>query len=159
VVLSRLQQPAKNTGITGFVSGPGPDGGYLTGDEPIQYAQTGLYQWSMKYSYQLSQNNRVNYVWQQGTKFVGRQGRATAPLEGTTDYTNPCAINRVSFSTLNSWSLFNVVGATWAGGPTTAPSASRRIWFEFSQPRFDRETQLNTGNSPKNTGCGRRTAG
>ena len=140
----------KYTGITGFVANPGADGRYLTGDEPIQIAHTGLYQWSMKYSYQLSQNNRINYVWQRGTKFVGEDGAAQLrPLEGTTDYTNPCAINRVEFQrTLNSWSLFNVVGGYvgwWSD--YSAERQQAKYGFEYSQPRFDRETQLNLGNS------------
>src|SRR5207302_10999457 len=59
----------KKTGITGFVQNAGPDGKFLTGDEPIAYATTGIKQFSMKYSYQISKNNRFNYVWQRGTKF------------------------------------------------------------------------------------------
>jgi hypothetical protein len=85
----------KNTGIAGFVTNDGPDGVYLTGDEPIAYAQTGIWQVSQKYSYQLSQNNRVNYVWQRGNKFVGQDGAGQLrPLEATQDYTNPTSVNR-----------------------------------------------------------------
>ena len=40
----------KETGITGFVQNAGPDGRYLTGDEPIAIATTGIDQFSMKYS-------------------------------------------------------------------------------------------------------------
>ena len=65
----------------------------------------------MKYSYQISKNNRVNYVWQRGTKFVGEDGAGQlSPLEHTRDYTNPAAIARGEYqATIGSSSLFNVV--------------------------------------------------
>jgi hypothetical protein len=144
----------KNTGITGFVTNPGPDGRYLTGDEPIAYATTGISQWSMKYSYQLTQNNRMNYVWQRGNKFVGEDGAGVlSPLEHTRDYSNPTSINRLEYqSTINSWSLFNVVGgyAGWWSDYSSYRQADK-YGFALGPSRLDRETGLTTGPNAQNT--------
>jgi len=144
----------KNTGITGFVTNAGPDGRYLTGDEPIAYATTGISQWAMKFSYQLTRNNRMNYVWQRGNKFVGEDGAGVlSPLEHTRDYSNPTAINRVEYqSTLNSWSLFNVVGgyAGWWSDYSSYRQAEK-YGFPLGPSRLDRETGLTTGPNAQNT--------
>ena len=118
----------KETGITGFVENAGPDGRYLTGDEPIAIATTGIDQFSMKYSYQISKNNRANYVWQRGKSSWERTVRDSSvrsstraiiqtppPLPGE-NTKPPSGAPRCS-----TWSL-----ATWAGGPTTAQSASSK---------------------------------
>ena len=144
----------KNTGITGFVTNAGPDGRYLTGDEPIAYATTGISQWAMKFSYQLTRNNRMNYVWQRGNKFVGEDGAGVlSPLEHTRDYSNPTAINRAEYqSTLNSWSLFNVVGgyAGWWSDYSSYRQAEK-YGFPLGPSRLDRETGLTTGPNAQNT--------
>jgi Carboxypeptidase regulatory-like domain len=133
----------KETGITGFVQNAGPDGRYLTGDEPIAIATTGIDQFSMKYSYQISKNNRVNYVWQRGTKFVGEDGAGQlSPLEHTRDYTNPAAIARGEYqATIGSSSLFNVV-AGYVGwwSDYSAERQQKKYGFPFIQPYLDRET-------------------
>ena len=140
----------KETGITGFVQDAGPDGRFLTGDEQIAYATTGIKQWSMKYSYQLSKNNRVNYVWQRGTKFVGEDGAGQlSPLEHTRDYTNPAAINRAEYqATVGSSSLFNVVGGYvgWWSDYSAARQADK-YGFPLTQPYLDRENSLTGGAS------------
>jgi len=144
----------KNTGITGFVTDAGPDGKYLTGDEPIAYATTGISQWAMKFSYQLSRNNRMNYVWQRGNKFVGEDGAGVlSPLEHTRDYSNPTAINRAEYqSTLNSWSLFNIVGgyAGWWSDYSSYRQAEK-YGFALGPSLLDRETGLTTGPNAQNT--------
>jgi hypothetical protein len=144
----------KNTGIAGFVSGPGADGKYLTGDEPIAYATTGISQWSMKYSYLINPNNRVNYVWQRGNKFVGEDGAGVlSPLEHTRDYSNPTAINRLEYqSTINSWSLFNIVGG-YAGWWSDYSSyrQSDKYGFTLGPSVLDRESGLTTGPNAQNT--------
>jgi Carboxypeptidase regulatory-like domain len=140
----------KETGITGFVQNAGPDGRYLTGDEPIAIATTGIDQFSMKYSYQISKNNRVNYVWQRGTKFVGEDGAGQlSPLEHTRDYTNPAAIARGEYqATIGSSSLFNVV-AGYVGwwSDYSAERQQKKYGFPFIQPYLDRETGLTGGAS------------
>jgi hypothetical protein len=138
----------KQTGIAGFVSNPGPDGVYLTADEPIAYATTGIKQFSMKYSYQISKNNRFNYVWQRGTKFVGEDGSGQLnPVETTRDYTNPAAIARGEYqSTLHSSSLLNIV-AGYVGwwSDYSAQRQQEKYGFAFSPPKVDRATGLVTG--------------
>lgn len=138
----------KQTGITGFVQDAGPDGKFLTGDEQIAYATTGIKQWSMKYSYQISKSNRVNYVWQRGTKFVGEDGAGQlSPLEHTRDYTNPAAINRAEYqATIGSSSLFNVVAGYvgwWSDYSTERQQA--KYGFPYIQPYLDRENSLTGG--------------
>ncbi|HJZ78438.1 MAG TPA: carboxypeptidase regulatory-like domain-containing protein [Vicinamibacterales bacterium] len=144
----------KNTGIAGFVSGPGPDGKYLTGDEPIAYATTGISQWAMKYSYLVNPNNRLNYVWQRGNKFVGEDGAGVlSPLEHTRDYSNPTSINRLEYqSTINSWSLFNVVGgyAGWWSDYSSYRQAEK-YGFPLGPAKLDRESGLTTGPNAQNT--------
>lgn len=138
----------KNTGITGFVAGPGADGRFLTGDEPLAYATTGIKQVAQKYSYQFSQNNRVNYVWQRGNKFVGEDGAGQfTPLEGTTDYTNPTSVNRVEFqSILSSRSVFNIV-AGYAGwwSDYSASRQADKYGLTLTPARLDLTTGLTSG--------------
>jgi hypothetical protein len=138
----------KIVGIAGFVSNSGPDGTYLTGDEPIAYATTGIKQFSMKYSYQISKNNRFNYVWQRGTKFVGEDGAGQLqPLEATRDYTNPAAIARGEYqSTLSDTSLFDVV-AGYVGwwSDYSAQRQQAKYGFAFAPPKTDLATGLVTG--------------
>ena len=140
----------KETGITGFVQNAGPDGRYLTGDEPIAIATTGIDQFSMKYWYQISKNNRFNYVWQRGTKFVGEDGAGQlSPLEHTRDYTNPAAIARGEYqATIGSSSLFNVV-AGYVGwwSDYSAERQQKKYGFPFIQPYLDRENSLTGGAS------------
>jgi Carboxypeptidase regulatory-like domain len=144
----------KNTGIAGFVSNPGADGKYLTGDEPIAYATTAISQWAMKYSYLINPNNRLNYVWQRGNKFVGEDGAGVlSPLEHTRDYSNPTAINRVEYqSTINSWSLFSVVGgyAGWWSDYSSYRQADK-YGFALTPSKLDRESGLATGPNAQNT--------
>ncbi len=140
----------KKTGITGFVQDPGADGRFLTGDEPIAIATTGIKQFAMKYSYQISKNNRFNYVWQRGTKFVGEDGAGQlSPLEHTRDYTNPAAIARGEYqSTMGNSSLFDVV-AGYVGwwSDYSAQRQQEKYGFAYIQPYLDRETGLTAGAS------------
>jgi len=143
----------KNTGITGFVANPGPDGRYLTGDEPIAYAQTGIWQVSQKYSFQLTQNNRVNYVWQRGNKFVGENGAGQlTPLEATSDYSNPTAVNRGEFQHVGSRSVFNIVGgyAGWWSDYSSSRQA-QKYGFTLSPSRLDLTSGLVTGEANPGT--------
>jgi hypothetical protein len=77
----------KSEGTLGFAADPGPDGRYLTGDEPQAYFESSLYQYSLKLSYQMSSNNRLVYAWQRGVKAQPQNGGGRLrPLErrGTT---------------------------------------------------------------------------
>jgi hypothetical protein len=143
----------KDTGITGFVSGPGPDGRYLTGDEPIAYAQTGVWQVSQKYSYQLSPNNSMNYVWQHGNKFTGQfSAGALTPLEATTDYVNPTSVNRGEYQHIGRNTVFDVVGGYvgwWSD--YSAQRQADKYGFKLSTPRLDQTTNLRTGSATPNT--------
>src|SRR5437867_1570479 len=102
----------KKEGVLGFASGPGPDGKYLTTDDPLADFETSLSQLSAKLSYQLTKNNRLVYAWQRGTKAQPQNnaGRFT-PLESTRDYRNPTAIQKLELqSMISPRVLVNAVG-------------------------------------------------
>src|SRR5262245_20046027 len=83
-------QQSKSEGLVGFADGPGPDGRYLTSDDPQAYFESSLYQYSLKMSYQMSKNNRLVYAWQRGVKAQPQNGGDRLhPLEATRDYKNP----------------------------------------------------------------------
>src|SRR6266545_2479411 len=139
---------AKKEGVLGFASGPGPDGKYLTSDDPLANAETSLSQISAKLSYQLSTNNRLVYAWQRGTKAQPQNnaGRFT-PLESTRDYKNPTAIQKIELqSMINPRVLVNAVGGY--SGYVTDYDAARSYARADAPPRQDLATTLNTGSAP-----------
>ncbi len=139
---------AKNEGVVGFASGPGPDGKYLTSDDPLANAETSLAQISAKLSYQLTKNNRLVYAWQRGTKAQPQNnaGRFT-PLESTRDYKNPTAIQKIELqSMISPRVLVNAVGGY--SGYVTDYDAARSFARADAPPRQDLATTLNTGSAP-----------
>jgi len=139
---------SKKEGVLGFVSGPGPDGKYLTGDEPLADAETKLSQQSAKLSYQMSKNNRFVYAWQRGTKAQPQNNADRfTPLESTRDYKNPTAIQKLELqSTINPRVLVNAVGGY--AGYITNYDAARSYARADAPPRNDLATGLNTGSAP-----------
>ncbi len=139
---------AKNEGLLGFVSGPGPDGTYLDADDPLANVETSLSQISAKLSYQLTKSNRLVYAWQRGTKAQPQNnaGRFT-PLESTRDYVNPTSIQKVELqSMINPRLLVNAVGGY--SGYVTDYDAARSYARADAPPRQDLATTLNTGSAP-----------
>ena len=139
---------AKSEGVLGFASGPGPDGQYLTADDPLANSDTTLSQMSAKFSGQLSKNNRLVYAWQRGTKAQPQNNADRfTPLESTRDYKNPTAIQKVELqSTVNPRVLVNaVVGRS---GYITNYDAARSYARADAPPRNDLATGLNTGSAP-----------
>jgi hypothetical protein len=139
---------AKNEGLLGFASGPGPDGKYLTADDPLANVETSLSQISAKLSYQLTKNNRIVYAWQRGTKAQPQNnaGRFT-PLESTRDYKNPTAIQKIELqSMVNPRLLVNAVAGY--SGYVTDYDAGRSYARADAPPRQDLATTLNTGSAP-----------
>jgi hypothetical protein len=136
---------AKNEGVLGFVSGPGPDGKYADG--PLADSQTYLAQYAMKFSYQISKNNRLVYAWQRGTKAQPENGAGRfVPLEATRDYKNPTAIQKVELqSTINNRTLLNVLGGY--SGYVTDYNAARSYARADAPSRMDLETTLATGSA------------
>ena len=138
---------AKSEGVLGFASGPGPDGQYLTADDPLANSDTTLSQISAKFSGQLSKNNRLVYAWQRGTKAQPQNNADRfTPLESTRDYKNPTAIQKVELqSTVNPRVLVNaVVGRS---GYITNYDAARSYARADAPPRNDLATGLNTGSA------------
>ena len=140
----------KSEGTLGFAADAGPDGRYLTGDEPQAYFESSLYQYSVKTSYQMTKNNRFVYVWQRGVKAQPQNGGGRfRPLEATRDYKNPTAIQKGEWqSTVTPRLLLNAMGGY--AGYVTDYDASR------SQPaapsRQDLETTLFTGSHVQHQG-------
>jgi hypothetical protein len=140
----------KSEGTLGFAVDAGPDGRYLTGDEPQAYFESSLYQYSTKLSYQMSKNNRLVYAWQRGVKAQPQNGGGRfRPLEATRDYKNPTAIQKAEWqSTATPRLLLNAMGGY--AGYVTDYDASR------TQPaapsRQDLETGLFTGSHVQHQG-------
>src|SRR6266571_67913 len=139
---------AKKEGVLGFASGPGPDGKYLTADDPLADFETALAQVSLKFSYQLSKNNRLVYAWQRGTKAQPQNNADRfTPLESTRDYTNPTAIQKIELqSMISPRVLVNAVGGY--SGYVTDYDAARSFARADAPPRQDLATTLNTGSAP-----------
>ena len=145
---SAFGRQAKKEGVLGFASGPGPDGKYLTADDPLADFETSLQQLSLKLSYQLSKNNRLVYAWQRGTKAQPQNNADRfTPLESTRDYTNPTAIQKVELQSMVSPRvLVNAVAGY--SGYVTDYDAARSYARADAPPRQDLATTLNTGSAP-----------
>jgi hypothetical protein len=138
----------RNGSVLGLVSGPGPDGRYLTGDEPIaDDYNTLLTQYNGKVSWQLSKNNRLVGVWQYGLKAEPqRDGDRFRPLEATRDYLDPTGLKKVELqSTINPQMLFNIVGGY--GGYFADYNAMRTPLYRGADfpSKYNRSTTLRTG--------------
>ena len=142
----------KSEGTVGFAADPGPDGRYLTGDEPQAYFESSLYQYSLKTSYQMSRNNRFIYAWQRGVKAQPQNGGGRLrPLEATRDYKNPTAIQKAEWqSTVTQRLLLNANGGYV--GYVTDYDASRSYARADAPSRFENETQLFTGSHVQHQG-------
>ncbi len=143
-----MSRQTKTEGQLGFASGPGADGKYLTADDPLADTHTYLTQYSAKFSYQMSKNNRLIYAWQRGTKAMPENGSGRfVPLESTRDYVNPTAIQKFELqSTINPRTLVNVTGGY--SGYVTDYNAGRSFARVDAPSRLDLETGLATGSHP-----------
>jgi hypothetical protein len=149
-------QQDKVAGEVGFAENPGPDGRYLTGDEPPGYVRTRLTHGSVKVSYQPTNTNRLIAAWQPTLKYQPQglppEPNRFRPLESTLDYRNPSSMFKGEWqSTLSNRMVFNVVGGY---GGYLADYAPWRSNFaapvvKGNPPRMDRITGLNLGANPK----------
>lgn len=139
---------SKTEGLLGFAAGPGADGVYLTGDEPLADFEVLLTQLTAKLSYRLSQNNRLVYAFQKGTKAQPQNGAGRfRPLEATRDYENPTSIQKLELqSTITDRILLNMVGGY--SGYITDYDAGRSFARPDAPSRQDLETGLWTGSHP-----------
>ncbi len=137
----------RNSSLVGFVGGPGPDGLYLTGDEPLADYNNLLTQVNGKLSWQLSRSNRVIGLYQRGVKAQPqRDGSRFRPLEATRDYYDPTWVKKVELqSTISDRLLFNAVGGY--GGYFADYNAMRTPVYQGAAfpSRLNRETGLRTG--------------
>ena len=142
----------KSEGLLGFAENAGPDGKYLTGDEPQAYFDSELYQISAKLSYQMSKNNRLVYAWQRGVKAQPQNGGGRfRPLEATRDYKNPTAIQKAEWqSTVTPRLLLNATGGYV--GYVTDYDAGRSFASVDAPSRQDLETTLVTGSHVQHQG-------
>ena len=142
----------KKEGTLGFAADPGPDGRYLTGDEPQAFFESSLYQYSLKLSYQMTRNNRLVYAWQRGVKTQPQNGGGRfRPLEATRDYRNPTAIQKAEWqSTVTPRLLLNAMGGY--AGYITDYDAGRSFARPDAPSRQDLETGLFTGSHVQHQG-------
>jgi hypothetical protein len=149
-------QQDKVAGEVGFAKSPGPDGKYLTGDEPLGDVRTRLTHGSVKVSYQPTRSNRLIAAWQPTLKYQPQglppEPNRFRPLPSTLDYRNPSSMYKGEWqSTFSNRMVFNVVAGYGGYLADYAPWRSN-----FADPvvpgnpsRLDRETGLNTGSNPK----------
>jgi outer membrane receptor protein involved in Fe transport len=149
-------QQDKVQGVVGFASGPGPDGRYLTGDEPQGDVRTRLTHGALKVSYQPARANRLVAAWQPTLKYQPQglppEPNRFRPLESTLDYRNPSGMYKGEWlSTLSNRMVFNVVGGYGGYIADYAPWRSNfaNPVVKGNPPRFDRNTTLNTGSNQK----------
>ena len=135
-------------GTLGFVSGPGPDGKYLTGDDPPADFHSQLDQTTAKLSFQTSKRTRLVYAIQRDIKREPENGGGRfVPLESTRDYTVPHSIQKGEIqSSLTDRTLVNVVAGYV--GYLTDYDAARSFGRVDAPPRRDLETGLSTGSHP-----------
>lgn len=140
----------KSEGLAGFAADPGPDGQYLTGDEPQAYFESSLYQFSLKLSYQMTKSNRLVYAWQRGVKAQPQNGGGRfRPLEATRDYYNPTAIQKAEWqSTVTPRLLVNALAGYT--GYYTDYDAGRSYARADAPSRQDLETGLFSGSHVQN---------
>jgi hypothetical protein len=146
----------KIQGIVGFAAGPGPDGRYLTGDEPEGDVQTRLTHGAIKLSYQPTTSNRLIAAWQPTMKYQPQglppEPNRFRPLESTLDYKNPSQMYKAELqSTISTRMVYNLVVG---GGGYIADYAPWRSRFakpvvKGNPSRLDRDTGLNTGANVK----------
>jgi hypothetical protein len=100
----------------GFVDGPGPDGKYLTGDEPAGLVHTTLAGDTEKLSYQMSKKVKLIGVYQRGTKVVPEfnAGRFT-PRESMDDYLDPTWVWKGEMQAAISDRVLANVNGGWGG--------------------------------------------
>ena len=151
-----ISRQDKLQGVVGFASGPGPDGKYLTGDEPLGDVRTRLTHGALKLSAQPTASTRLIGAWQPTLKYQPQglppEPNRFRPLEATLDYRNPSSMYKGELqSTLSNRVVFNVVAGYGGYLADYAPWRSK-----FANPvvpgnpsRLDRETGLNTGANPK----------
>jgi hypothetical protein len=146
-----LNRQKRASTLLGFASGPGPDGKYLTGDEPLATYENVLSTGTIKVSYQLSSNNKLISAWQPSTKYQPqRDAGRFVPLEATRDYKNPTKMYKGELqSTLTPRIVANVVAGY--GGLFADYSALRTQYakaghaIKGNPSKLDKETGLRTG--------------
>lgn len=143
-----VSRQKKTQNLLGFVSAPGPDGRYLTADEPPADYQSQLDQRTAKLSYQLSKRNRLVYAIQGDVKRQPQNGAGRfVPLEATRDYVAPHSIQKGELqSSLSDRTLVNIVAGFT--GYRTDYDASRSYARVDAPPRLDLETGMASGSHP-----------
>ena len=142
------------SGILGFAANPGPDGKYLTADDPPAFYENNLTSEAVKLSYQATRKNRLLMVWSPMLKYQPqRDAERFRPLESTTDYRNPGGIYKGEIqSTMTTRTVLDV--SAGYGGNRSDYSAARSAVgrAEPGNPsKLDRETGLRTGSSEHNS--------
>jgi hypothetical protein len=135
----------RKTGLLGFVSGPGPDGRYLTADDPAADYDNTLRGANLKMSWQMSKGNKLVGVYMLGQKLQPQESAGRfRPLEATRDYVNQSRIKKIELqSTVNNRVLINALAGY--GGFVGDYNAMRSQWYTGAPSVLHRDTGLRTG--------------
>ena len=143
----------RTSNLLGFATGPGPDGKYLTGDEPLADYENKLTDHAVKVSYQATQKHRLIGVWQPMLKHQPqRNGNRFRPLESTLDYSNPGGIYKGELQSTISTRMVATLLAGYGGN-------EENYWVGRSKyasavpgnpSRLHRDTTLQTGSATGN---------
>src|SRR5205823_1481778 len=95
---SALSRQDRIAGVPGFAAWPGPDGKYLTADDPPAYVQTRMTYGAVKASFQATPQNRVILAWQPTVKSQPQglppSPNRLRPLESSYNYYNPSSMSK-----------------------------------------------------------------
>ena len=140
--------------VLGFAASPGPDGQYLTADDPTANFESSLDSGAAKLSWQISPKHRLLAVATPSLKYQPqRDAGRFRPLESTLNYRHVTSIYKGELqSMLTPKLLLNAI--VGRGGYNADYSAVRAGFSAPDNPsRIDRETGLRTGpaESPRRT--------
>jgi len=132
--------------VPGFVTGPGPDGRFLTGDEPIGKVLDGAPAQTIKISFQPTRNHRFVSFYSRTPLFEWQQGADRFnPLETTVRHQEiDWAMKPIEWQ----WVINNRMNFTmFTGASGLRAIRNLQSGYESQTPTLDRETQLRTGAS------------
>ena len=100
----------------GFVANAGPDGTYLTGDEPPALVHTTLAGYTGKLSYQMSKKVKLIGVYQRGTKIIPEfNADRFTPLESMDNYLDPTWVWKGELQSAVTDKILVNVNSGWGG--------------------------------------------
>ena len=150
-----LSRQDRINGVPGFAAWPGPDGRYLTADDPPAWVETRMTYGAAKLSYQATPKNRLVAAALPTVKSQPQglppSPNRLRPLESSYNYYNPSGIYKGELqSTLTPRMFLNVVSGY--SGVISDFNPFNSTWnapvVKGNPSHLDRETGLDTGANP-----------